>query len=143
MRRQIDIAKFPTQTLTVLQDSEEWSTEFKNIEEIRLDGKKINDVHDLCISVQKVTKCIRIMAYIAIGLAVMACIMCGSIAWWLHNNHDQITHAINRDGSVNVKKVLAENKFYRESLAELNFKYENGEWIKMKKVSSDSFPKED
>lgn len=83
MRRQTNIAKFPTQTLTVLQQSEEWSTEFNNIKEIRLDGKKINDVHDLCISVQKVTKCIRLMAYIAIGLAVMSV---GTVIWlasWL------------------------------------------------------------
>lgn len=143
MRRQTNIAQLPTQTLTVLQDSEEWSTEFKNIEEIRLNGEKINDVHDLCVSVQKGTKCIRIMAYIAVGLAVMACIMCGSIAWWLHNNHDQITHAINRDSSVNVKKLIAENEFYRKSLDKLNYKYDNGKWEKMKKVSSDSFPKGD
>lgn len=56
----------PTSYLTVLHDAKEWSTEIEGeIGEIRVDGKKISDVHELALRITKLQKTYNILCLIS------------------------------------------------------------------------------
>jgi len=55
-----------------IESKRPWHTEFEGeITEIKVNGQKISDVHDLTSKVISMTKTIRVLAYTALGLAVM------------------------------------------------------------------------
>ena len=77
--------------LTVLRNDVEWSTRFDgNISGVEINGRKINDVHDLTQKVIKQTKTIRYLAWIATGLAVMAVGTLMTLTSWLLSHEASI-----------------------------------------------------
>ncbi len=77
--------------LTVLRDDIEWRTRFDgNISGVEIDGQKINDVHDLAQKVTSMTKTIRVLAYTATTLAVVAVGTVLFLANWLHSHEASI-----------------------------------------------------
>lgn len=66
--------KPPHSQLTVLHDTQEWTTDVEGeIGEIRVDGKKLNDIHDLAM---KLDKSINEQRVIAVACTVVVCVVC-------------------------------------------------------------------
>lgn len=104
--------------LTVLRDDIEWRTRFDgNISGVEIDGQKINDVHDLTLKVTSMTKTIRILAYTATTLAVMAVGTVLFLANWLHSHEASIEQLLltgNEDYNQMRVDSLAWNSHKRE-----------------------------
>ena len=79
-------------TVTILHESKEWETRFDApIKEIRVDGQKLNDVHDLALKIDGMTGIIKKLARTATVLAAFTVLLAIG-AWlliWLH--HEQLT----------------------------------------------------
>jgi hypothetical protein len=70
--------------VTVLRDDVEWSTRLDGeISGVEINGKRINDVHDLTQKVISMTKTIRVLAYTALTLCVIAVGMAVFTTHWL------------------------------------------------------------
>ena len=83
--------KSPPSKLTVTHDAKEWTTDLEGeIGEIRVDGKRISDVHYLTQKVISMTKTIRVLAYTATALAVMAVGTVLFLANWLCSHEASI-----------------------------------------------------
>lgn len=82
----------PTQNITVFHDAHrEWSTELEGeIGEILVDGNRISDVHDLTQRVVGMTKTIRILAWLATALAILAVGTLLSLSNWLLSHEASI-----------------------------------------------------
>ena len=81
----------PTQNLTIHHDSKKWSTEIEGeIGEILVDGKRISDVHMLTERVVSMTRTIRVLAWLATALAVMAVATVLFLANWLLSHEASI-----------------------------------------------------
>ena len=81
----------PQNKITVLKEQEEWSTNFnEEIVGVMVNGRKINDVHDLTEKVIGMTKTIRILAITATTLALMAVIAISLLGKWLISNESSI-----------------------------------------------------
>ena len=74
-----------------IESKRPWHTEFEGeITEIKVNGQKISDVHDLTSKVISMTKTIRVLAYTALGLAVMAVTTVLFLANWLYSHEASI-----------------------------------------------------
>jgi len=129
----------PSTNLTILHDTQEWSTDIEGeIGEIRVDGRRLDDIHDLSQKVRQsnmyiveVTKRIKTMAYIATALAVMAVAFTGYIGGWLARNHEQISETMDTTGSRFSQRIIQiqkTNGTYAQKLTELGWRWEDGKW---------------
>jgi len=84
-----------TQNITILHDTREWSTDLDGeIGEIRVDGTRLNDIHDLARKVEGVAQSIKTLV-LCLGAIVMICLICNvGMATWIAFNHDYITETI-------------------------------------------------
>ena len=80
-----------TSRISVQCEHEPWMTEIDGeITEIKVNGQKINDVHDLTQKVVGMTRTIKVLAFIATALAIMAV---GTVIWlasWLLSHEASI-----------------------------------------------------
>ena len=80
-----------TSRLSIQCAHEPWMTEIDGeITEIKINGRRINDVHDLTQRVVGMTKTIKVLAYAATTLAVLAV---GTVMWlaqWLLSHESSI-----------------------------------------------------
>jgi hypothetical protein len=77
--------------VTVLRDDVAWSTRLDGeISGVEINGRRINDVHDLTHKVISMTKTIRVLAYTATALAVMAVTTVLFLANWLFGHEASI-----------------------------------------------------
>ena len=132
--------KSTTQNITVFHDANrEWSTELEGeIGEIRVDGQKLNDIHDLSTKLEQsnmyiveVTKRIKTMAYIATALAIIAVASTGYIGAWLATNHDKISTTMQTTEdrfSKRINLLQSQNKAYAQKLTELGWIWIGGGW---------------
>lgn len=81
----------PTQNVTIEYDKKRWSTDIEGeIGEILVDGRRINDVHMLAEKVVRMTKTIKILAFTATALALMAVIAIAWLSQWLISHESSI-----------------------------------------------------
>jgi|11BtaG_2_1085332.scaffolds.fasta_scaffold03171_2 hypothetical protein len=74
-----------------IESKQPWHTEFQGeITDIKVNGQKISDVHDLTSKVISMTKTIRVLAYTATVLAIMAVGTVFFIAQWLVSHEASI-----------------------------------------------------
>lgn len=122
----------PTQNLTILHDTQEWSTEIEGeIGEIRVDGKKLNDIHDLAAKIDKMAYVIRALALTATFLAVVAVAGISAIGSWLASNHEQISDTMDTTGSrfsQRISMIQKQNVVYAKKLTQLGWVWEDGKW---------------
>lgn len=70
----------PQSNITILHDAQEWSTDLEGeIGEIRVDGKKLNDIHDIAIKIDTQRAEQRIIAIACTSVVVCTLIVCTSI----------------------------------------------------------------
>jgi hypothetical protein len=96
--------KTKTQKLTVLRDSDEWTTTFTGeIIGLQIDGQKVSDIHDLAIKVDKQNKQIRGLAVTATAMAFFVLLIVSGMGLWLHSHDTSIERVLltgNRDFDV-------------------------------------------
>ena len=81
-----------TQNITVLHDTRECSTDLDGeIGEIRVDGTRLNDVHDLTLKVEGVAQSVKTLV-LCLGVIVVICLICnvGMVTWVLIHDGDII-----------------------------------------------------
>ena len=111
-------------TVTILHDSEEWETQFDApIKEIRVDGQKLNDVHDLTLKIDGMTGIIKKLAHTATVLAVVAVTVLLAIGAWLVIHHEQLTTSQKA-----VTKLRSSNLVMGDKLNSLGYKWNSGNW---------------
>jgi hypothetical protein len=84
-----------TQNITILHDTREWSTELDGeIGEVRVDGTRLNDIHDLTLKVEGVAQSIKTLV-LCLGVIVMICLICNvCLATWVFMHDGDIIDAI-------------------------------------------------
>ena len=88
-----------TTNLKVLRNDVEWATRFDGeISEVEINGRKINDVHDLTSKVEKMTKTIHYLAWISTSLGVMAVATILWLIYWLHAHDAEIEELLLTSG---------------------------------------------
>ena len=121
-----------SQNITILHDTKEWSTDLDGeIGEIRVDGQKLNDIHDLTAKIDKMASVIRALALTATFLAVVAVAGVSAIGAWLASNHEQISDTMDTAGSrfsQRISMIQKHNVVYAKKLTQLGWAWENGEW---------------
>ena len=111
-------------TVTILHDSEEWETQFDvPIKEIRVDGQKLNDVHDLTLKIDGMTGIIKKLAHTATVLAVVAVTVLLAIGAWLLIPHEELITSQEA-----VTKLKSSNFVMGDKLNSLGWKWNSGNW---------------
>lgn len=99
--------------LTVLRDDVEWSTRLDGeISGVEINGRKINDVHDLTERVVKMTKTIHYLAWIATALAVMAVATVMFLCNWLLSHESSIERLL-LTGSTDYDKMVQQSAAWK------------------------------
>lgn len=132
--------KNTTQNITVLHDSREWSTELEGeIGEIRVDGKKLNDIHDLAAKIDKMTTIIKALALTATFLAIVAVAGIGGIGSWLANNKEQIAnHMDTTNNSRRIMILQNQSTAYARKLTELGWTWKDEKWQQIANTSQNA-----
>ena len=113
--------------ITILHDSREWSTDLEgDIKEIKIDGRRLNDVHDLAIKIDKMTTVIKALALTATFLAVIAVAGMSAIGSWLATNHEHITN--NERFSKRIEQLHSSNAIMGQKLKSLGWQWKDGGW---------------
>ena len=111
-------------TVTILHDSEEWETQFDvPIKEIRVDGQKLNDVHDLTLKIDGMTSIIKKLAHTATVLAVVAVTVLLAIGSWLLIHHEQLTTSQEVTAKLRNSNLVMGNK-----LKSLGWEWNTDDW---------------
>jgi hypothetical protein len=117
--------------ITILHDSQEWSTDLEgDIREIKIDGRRLNDVHDLAIKIDKMTSVIKALALTATFLAVIAVAGMSAIGSWLATNHEQIANhkPTEHRFSKKIEQLHSSNAIMGQKLKSLGWQWEDGDW---------------
>jgi len=119
-------------TVTILHESKEWETRFDvPIKEIRVDGQKLNDVHDLAHKVDKMATIIKALAFTATFLAIVAVAGISAIDWWLVRNSDKITASMQMTDerfSKRIQNLNHSNTIMSQKLKTLGWVWKGGGW---------------
>jgi hypothetical protein len=92
--------KETSSSVTILHDTQEWTTRFENLKDIRVDGEQIMQIHDLASNVTRQNLQIRLMATVCTILCVGAVGMALFVTSWLLSHESAIERVLltgNRD----------------------------------------------
>ena len=90
-------------SVTILHDTQEWTTRFENLRDVEIDGQKIMQIHDLAKNVNKQNKQIRTLAITVTCMALAVLTIISAIGWWLLSHESAIERVLltgNRDFDV-------------------------------------------
>ena len=85
----------PTQNLTILHDSKEWSTQIEGeIGAIKVDGTRLNDIHDLALKVEGIAQSIKTLI-LCMGVILMISLICNlAMATWVYFHDEDIMSTV-------------------------------------------------
>ena len=117
--------------LTILHDSQEWNTKIEGeIGEIKVDGKKLSDIHDLTLKIDKMTTIIKALALTATFLSFVAVAGGGYVCSWIALHHDQINTTLDTTEdrfSTRITQLHNQNQTYAKKLSSLGWHWKVGE----------------
>lgn len=109
------------------------------IDSVKIDGQKLNDIHDLALKVDKssftaatLTKRITTLAYIATFLAIMAVVLISIIGGWLLSNNERIDDSLNSNMS-EMRKLQNSNGTMEQKLRSLGWVWRGKDWVQIEK----------
>lgn len=109
------------------------------IDSVKIDGQKLNDIHDLALKVDKssftaatLTKRITTLAYIATFLAIMAVVLISIIGGWLLSNNERINDSLNINMS-EMRKLQNSNGTMEQKLRSLGWVWRGKDWVQIEK----------
>lgn len=123
------------------------------IDSVKIDGQKLNDIHDLAVKVDKsslyiatLTKRITSLAYVATFLVIMAVVLISTIGGWLFSNKDRINESLNSsktemlklqntNGTMNQKlrSLQNTNGVMAQKLRSLGWHWRDRQWNQIEK----------
>ena len=90
-----------TSNVSILHDGQEWTTDVEGVvNEVKVDGRKLSDIHTLTMTVSSVTKEIRILAVVSVAMALLAT---GLAAWGVYKDNELI-------GSFHANRCISEEE---------------------------------
>lgn len=105
--------KTPTSNVLIEYDSKTWSTDLEGgIDQIKINGKNINDIHDLTCKVISMTKTIKVLAITATSLALMAVLAISFLINWLISHESSIKDLL-LTSSDEYNRMLKESEAWR------------------------------
>lgn len=115
----------PNSNITVVHDSQVWSTDLTgDISEVKIDGRKLNDIHALTEKIEKMSMIIKILTF----TAVIAVAGIGLIGSWIASNKDQIALTMKTAEerfSESMYRLRQENIIYAKKLKELGWRWDD------------------
>lgn len=116
-------------------ESETHTVRFESpINAVKVDGQKLNDIHDLAVKVDtsslyisKLTRRINVLAYIATFLAVMCVVLLIGVGGWLFANKDRIDESLT-SSKTEMLKLQNTNGALMQKLLSLGWKWKDGKW---------------
>ena len=121
-----------SQNITILHDTSEWSTDLDGrIGEIRVDGQKLNDVHDLALKIDKMATIIKALAFVATFLAIVSVAIAGGIGSWLAGNKEKISASMeltDQRFSKRIAQLNSSNAIMSQKLKDLGWVWKDGGW---------------
>lgn len=118
----------PSTNLTILHDAKEWKTDIEgDIEEIRVDGKRLDDVHDLATKIDKITTTIKAIALTAGFLAVVSVAGISALGSWISSHDEKITnHLLFKEKELS--NMIHTNHHLSNKLKSLGWVWKDGKW---------------
>lgn len=113
-----------TSNVSILHDGQEWTTDVEGVvNEVKVDGRKLSDIHTLTMTVSSVTKEIRILAVVSVAMALLAT---GLAAWGVYKDNELIGsfHANRCISEEERIKVSNTNGLLSRKLNELGWKWD-------------------
>tara|TARA_B100000035_G_scaffold314386_1_gene330503 strand:+ start:748 stop:1140 length:393 start_codon:yes stop_codon:yes gene_type:complete len=108
------------------------------IDSVRIDGKKLNDIHDLAVKVDgsseyiaTLAKRINTLAYIATFLAIMSVSLAVLVGGWLFFNADRIDESL--ADSKTMLEIQSTNGVLTQKLRSIGWVWKNGGWVQIEK----------
>ena len=81
--------------LKVLRNDVEWETRFDgNISSIEVNGEKLNDIHELGLKIEIISKRIRVLLYACLSIAIVCFGLAFGLCTWLAYNNALIQEAL-------------------------------------------------
>ena len=105
-------------SVTILHDTQEWTTRFENLKDVQIDGQKIMQIHDLAKNVNRQNKQVRILATIATTMAVIVLVILSSVTW----------HYLNNNYSTENEKLTSSSEIMGKKLKTLGWVWKDGDW---------------
>lgn len=105
-------------SVTILHDTQEWTTRFENLKDVQIDGQKIMQIHDLAKNVNRQNKQVRILATIATTMAVIVLVILSSLTW----------HYLNHNHSTENRRLASSSAIMGEKLKTLGWVWKDGDW---------------
>ena len=108
------------------------------IDSVRIDGKRLNDIHDLAVKVDgsseyiaTLAKRINTLAYIATFLAIMSVSLAVLVGGWLFFNADRIDESL--ADSKTMLEIQSTNGVLTQKLRSIGWVWKNGGWVQIEK----------
>jgi hypothetical protein len=121
--------KNKTQKLTVLRDSDEWTTTFMGeINGLQIDGQKVSDIHDLAVKVDRQNKQVWGLALIATTMALFVLLIVSGLGLWLNSHETAMRRVLltgNRDFDV-MQDQAREWRSHKRQRAWVHLKHHQG-----------------
>lgn len=101
--------------ITILHDTKEWSTDLDgNISEVKINGNRLNDIHDVALKIDRMTTFIKALALTATVVAVAEI---SAIGYWIASNP-----------TVEDKQLKSSNQIMGRKLKSVGWVWKDGGW---------------
>lgn len=116
--------------ITVIHDSQEWSTDLAgDVSEIKIDGNRLSDIHDLSIKTDKVITIIRGLTLTTTILTVVTLVCCLYMSSWLASRTGEINAKLSSKVTDEKARTLQNsNKAMMRKLKSLGWEWEDKTW---------------
>lgn len=111
------------------------------IDSVKVDGQKLNDIHDLAVKVDNSSLYIATLAkkirklILYLGLIALICLICNlGMVIWVATHDDAIMEAVDSTITSNsqvMDRMARTNNIYAKKLESLGLRYRDGVWIKL------------
>jgi hypothetical protein len=110
----------PQNKITVLKEQEEWSANFnEEIVGVMVNGNRLNDVHDLVVRIDKISKVIKTLSFSVIILTLLGFAPLCFVGYWVFKNNSDIVNVIDTTQFRFSKRISVLNSDYREASEQL------------------------
>ena len=120
----------PQSNISILHDSQEWSTDLEgDITEIKVDGKRLNNIHDLTIKIDKMTTIIKALTFTTTILVVVTVCCVLAMSSWLAVHYGKISDKLSTKVTDKEAEMLqGSQRIMNVKLKSLGWQWKDGGW---------------
>lgn len=111
------------------------------IDSVKVDGQKLNDIHDLAVKVDRSSLYIATLTkrtrklILFLGVIALICLICNiGMAIWVATHDDLIMKALDSTVTRNsqvMDRMARTNNIYAKKLDSLGLRYRDGKWMEL------------